>query len=134
MGTDLGCGSLWASLMLARIDQGPERVKPRDHGLEHPAHACVAACGVREGCACITPKPSLMKAPSGPRETHQPNRTRNPSGAGSKKRFAPRHKTRSDSKSDTLLLIRQALFVNLARAEVSKPLDGLKLNGIGTLQ
>ena len=32
------------------------------------------------------------------------------------------------------LLIRQALFVNLARAEVSKPLDGLKLNGIGTLQ
>ena len=87
MGTDLGCGSLWASLMLARIDQGPERVKPRDHGLEHPAHACVAACGVREGCACITPKPSLMKAPSGPRETHQPNRTRNPSGAGSKKRF-----------------------------------------------
>lgn len=33
-----------------------------------------------------------------------------------------------------LLLIRQALFVNLARAEVSKPLDGLKLNGIGTLQ
>ncbi len=34
----------------------------------------------------------------------------------------------------TVLLIRQALFVNLARAEVSKPLDGLKLNGIGTLQ
>ena len=34
----------------------------------------------------------------------------------------------------TRLLIRQALFVNLARAEVSKPLDGLKLNGIGTLQ
>ena len=33
-----------------------------------------------------------------------------------------------------ILLIRQALFVNLARAEVSKPLDGLKLNGIGTLQ
>ena len=33
-----------------------------------------------------------------------------------------------------VLLIRQALFVNLARAEVSKPLDGLKLNGIGTLQ
>ena len=33
-----------------------------------------------------------------------------------------------------MLLIRQALFVNLARAEVSKPLDGLKLNGIGTLQ
>ena len=33
-----------------------------------------------------------------------------------------------------LLLIRQALFVNLARAEVSKPLDGLKLNDIGTLQ
>jgi len=32
------------------------------------------------------------------------------------------------------LLIRQALFVNLARAEVSKPLDGLKLNGIWTLQ
>ena len=32
------------------------------------------------------------------------------------------------------ILIRQALFVNLARAEVSKPLDGLKLNGIGTLQ
>ena len=32
------------------------------------------------------------------------------------------------------LLIRQALFVNLARAEVSKPLDELKLNGIGTLQ
>ena len=32
------------------------------------------------------------------------------------------------------LLIRQALFVNLARAEVSKPLDGLKLHGIGTLQ
>ena len=32
------------------------------------------------------------------------------------------------------LLIRQALFVNLARAEVSKPLDGLKLNGIGILQ
>ncbi len=31
-------------------------------------------------------------------------------------------------------LIRQALFVNLARAEVSKPLDGLKLNGIWTLQ
>ena len=35
---------------------------------------------------------------------------------------------------DLNLLIRQALFVNLARAEVSKPLDGLKLNGIGTLQ
>ena len=35
---------------------------------------------------------------------------------------------------DGTLLIRQALFVNLARAEVSKPLDGLKLNGIGTLQ
>ncbi len=35
---------------------------------------------------------------------------------------------------DHNLLIRQALFVNLARAEVSKPLDGLKLNGIGTLQ
>ena len=35
---------------------------------------------------------------------------------------------------DDVLLIRQALFVNLARAEVSKPLDGLKLNGIGTLQ
>ena len=35
---------------------------------------------------------------------------------------------------DNDLLIRQALFVNLARAEVSKPLDGLKLNGIGTLQ
>ena len=33
-----------------------------------------------------------------------------------------------------VLLIRQALFVNLARAEVSKPLDGLKLKGIGTLQ
>ena len=37
-------------------------------------------------------------------------------------------------KPSTILLIRQALFVNLARAEVSKPLDGLKLNGIGTLQ
>jgi len=35
---------------------------------------------------------------------------------------------------DDDILIRQALFVNLARAEVSKPLDGLKLNGIGTLQ
>ncbi len=46
----------------------------------------------------------------------------------------------SDLRSDSItalafqLLIRQALFVNLARAEVSKPLDGLKLNGIGTLQ
>ena len=39
-----------------------------------------------------------------------------------------------DTVCHNVLLIRQALFVNLARAEVSKPLDGLKLNGIGTLQ
>ncbi len=39
-----------------------------------------------------------------------------------------------DPRLSAFLLIRQALFVNLARAEVSKPLDGLKLNGIGTLQ
>ena len=32
------------------------------------------------------------------------------------------------------LLIRQVLFVNLALAEVPKSLDGLKLNGIRTLQ
>ena len=39
-----------------------------------------------------------------------------------------------ERKAAVEILIRQALFVNLARAEVSKPLDGLKLNGIGTLQ
>ena len=38
------------------------------------------------------------------------------------------------SASSSRLLIRQVLFVNLALAEVPKSLDGLKLNGIRTLQ
>ena len=48
--------------------------------------------------------------------------------------YTPKNCSERLSGNVAILLIRQALFVNLARAEVSKPLDGLKLNGIGTLQ